>query len=178
MVQASYNKIIAPPEREIGDYWSQQFADMMNVWFGVHKFDKAPSPLITLPNMQKVILADVWLLEKQNENYYCEVKHKAPTRFNCYGLEEYRLQSLLTLQNYVKGIVLYVIHDHSLNGGVHNKENNIDHWKCIEANELDKTYENRSWGKSLVNGELKRVPICYWNCNMWILLKEYFLKWE
>lgn len=164
-----------PPERIIGDFWSRQFAEMMNHWYGVHKFDKAPSPIITLPNGKVIILADVLLLERAGENYYCEVKHKSPTKYQTYGLEEYRFNSLWRLQEYVKARVLYVIHDHSLNSGVDNRYNNIDHWRIAEISLLKRSSYQCFRGDSLINGELKHnVPIYYWAITLWVPLQEYF----
>jgi hypothetical protein len=175
MVQESLKLITEtrPSNRELGDYWSKVFADMMNQHFGVHKFDKAPSPIISLPSGEKIILADVMLLEQHGGNFYCEVKHKSPTRTECYGLEEYRLNSLRRLQEYAKGVVLYVVHDHFLAGGKFITINNPNHWKCVEINNLQsKTYT--SWGPSIVNGVYKDVPICYWKVDLWAPLKSYF----
>jgi hypothetical protein len=165
-----------PPDRDIGNYWSQVFADMMNHKFGIHKFDKAPSPVIILPNSDRIILADVILFEKDGENYYCEVKHKQPTKTMCYGLEQYRFNSLVKLQEWSKGIVLYVIHNYSLNGGKFNLANDVNHWEVstIKALQLIKPYI--SWySPSLVNGVLKKVPICYWNIKNWDSLARYLL---
>lgn len=163
------------PLRELGNYWSQNFAKMMNRWYGVHKFDKAPSPIITLPNGARIILADVLLLEKDGENYYCEVKHKSPTRFHCYGLEEYRFGSLQRLQEYVKAKVLYVIHDHSLNGGRDNPYNDINHWRVADIPLLTHSPHTCSPGPSLIDGQRKTgVPIYYWVITLWSPLQEYF----
>ncbi|MBV6343313.1 hypothetical protein [Candidatus Magnetobacterium casense] len=164
-----------PPERVLGNFWSQKFADMMNRWYGVHKFDKAPSPIITLPNGMRIILADVLLLEKEGENYYCEVKHKAPTKFGSYGLEEYRFNSLKRLQEYVRAKVLYVIHDHSLNGGRDNPYNDINHWKVATIPVLVDSPHIRHPGPSLVNGVRQiGVPIYYWATTLWIPVNNFF----
>lgn len=162
-----------PSVRAIGDYWSQQFASMMNQWFGIHKFDKAPSPVIDLPNGERIILADVMLFERQGENYYCEVKHKNPTKWNTYGLEQYRFESLAKLTRWAKGVVLYVIHDYTIPGR-ENQRNYLSDWYCVEITKLERVTKFTSWGPSLVAGVTKRVPIHYWGIENWERLSVYF----
>ena len=177
MAQASL-KIREPvtSERALGDFWSTQFATMMNNWYGVHKFDKAPSPIISLPNGERIILADVFLLERHGENYYCEVKHKKPNRYGRYGLEEYRFKSLRRLQEYVKGRVLYIIHDHSIAGGKFVRKNNIDHWRVADIELLGRSEYRCFPGDSIVNSEMKQhIPIYYWLAALWIPLRDYFI---
>lgn len=168
-------------DRALGNYWSAQFGSMMNTWYAVHKFDKAPSPIVRLPNGDKVILADVLLLERNGENYYCEVKHKKPNRYDNYGLEEYRAKSLQRLQEYAKGKVLYVIHDHALAGGKFNQQNNIHHWRVTDITALCQAEHKCFWGESIVDSIRKRVPIWYWPATLWLPLQSYFFGdfiWE
>jgi hypothetical protein len=178
MVQTQLN-LAPPPERAVGDYWSRVFADMMLAHFGIHKFDKAPSPIVQLPNGDKIILADVLVLEHGGGNYYCEIKHKDPDTNGDFGLEGYRYHSLLTLQEWVSASVLYVIHDHSLQPyptrkeRSSNKENNPLHWKGLSIYELSASYKTGRYSPSYINGVLHpKVWTWYWNNGLWHPLSE------
>lgn len=160
-------------DRALGDYWSQVFADgMMKNGFATHRFDKAPSPVVNLPNGGHIILADVLVLRRGGAACYCEVKHKAPTQHGTYGLEEYRFNSLLALTSWVEGAVLYVIHNHSLSGGRDSPTININHWVYVNVHALQGRHVFKGMGKSYVNGKEKTVPMLYWSQTLWHPLKE------
>lgn len=155
--------------RKLGDYWSDRFAEIMQRWFGIHKFDKTPSPVITLPNKTRIILPDVMLFERYGENYYCEVKHKVPNVHGNYGLEKYRFDSLVNMLSWAKGTILYVIHDYE-SIGRDSKINRLEDWYCADIKRLSEARKQTFPGQSIVNGEYKRVPIHYWSACEWNLL--------
>ena len=160
-------------DRELGAFWEKQFCKMMlDDGFGVHRFAKEPSPVIYTPEGH-IILVDVWLLERAGAQFLCEIKHKSPTKDGTYGLEEYRLDSLIRLQAWMPNAnVSYVIHNHQEAGGKGVKENNITHWHAASISEL-KLHGKSRWSPSYVAGAMKTVPVRYWPTGRFTSLETY-----
>jgi len=165
-------------DRELGGYWEQQFLAMMrNEGYGVHRFAKAPSPVVDTPD-GTTILADGWVLQRKGDNYLCEIKHKNPYKrikqSGEYGLEQYRLNHLQRLQRWVGDPAMYVIHNHDLSGGRDNRINNVAHWFIAPIADLAVSpFMRKAQGPSYVDGRREMVLICYWPISEWLPLSDW-----
>ena len=97
-----------------------------------------------------ILLPDVWVVREDGQNFFAEVKEKYPTKYGDYGLEEYRVFSLIKISDLTKTPVLYVIYD------TRDRE-----WYCANIKTLiSKAYKN-FWSKTYVCGEVKKLPVYY-----------------
>jgi hypothetical protein len=102
-----------------------------------------------------------------------EIKHKAPTREACFGLEVYRFRALLDFAAETQQAVFYTIHNHELNGGRENKRNVMAHWLTANIADLVDTQRYVRNGSSWVNGAKRDdVPILYWDTTLWSPLQD------
>jgi len=170
-------------DRATGALWERKFQLMMvNQGFLVtmHQLRKSGSAIAVTRvsgNVKAFTLPDasVW----DAPGFDAEIKHKDPTSQNTFGLEEYRLKSLVAFARRSGRCVQYVVHDYSrCPGGTRADrksypESQIEHW--ITADVLD-LYSNRTdprWGTSYVNGQPKRVPIHYWPTSLWVPVADF-----
>jgi hypothetical protein len=118
--------------------------------------------VLTLPDIT------IWTAPGQHH----EIKHKCPTRYGCYGLEQYRFDALLWFAETTKQLMYYTIHDHSLSGGRDCQSNSIDHQRTASVTHLADNIHETRWGYSWVDGVKKSVPIHYWAVSHWQPLRQ------
>ena len=103
-------------------------------------------------------LPDVTVWSAPGEHH--EIKHKTTTASGRFGLEHYRLNSLVAFANETKQVVKYTIHDHK--GDRDDRTNRPEDWLTISVLRLLSATKQDSWTWSYVSGEKTRVPIWYW----------------
>ena len=109
----------------------------------------------------------VWTAPGQHH----EVKHKSPTKYGQYGLEVYRFNALVWFAKTTGQKVYYTIHNHALNGGKAERANHLDHWFAADVNALVGKVKGTFNGQSWVGGEIRVVPIHYWDTKEWTPLR-------
>lgn len=163
-------------DRKEGRYWEDQFSRMAGR-YGYSRVENQAerngAAIALGPDGERFILPDV-TLRRNGQTEYHEVKHKNPTRFDAFGLEVYRFDSLLWLAQETGQDVLYTIHNHNLAGGKNIKENNIEHWITANILDLNENWIRRIWGDSWVGGRRRRVPIYFWQAGLWCPLRDYW----
>jgi hypothetical protein len=98
-----------------------------------------------------IILPDVWVIPLNNDDFFCEVKSKYPSRYGSYGLEEYRILSLLRISAVTKRKVLYAVYD---------TIDQIWYWKNLKT--LENMPYKRYRSETYVDGSVKRLPVHYY----------------
>lgn len=168
-------------DRQIGDYWEREFARMALRYgrsFTGNQWDKTKSAVahsmdFSMPRNKRYkswTLPDITVWTKPGEHH--EIKHKEPTKYGAFGLEKYRFEALLWMAEETGQNVFYTIHNHALNGGRSNKENNPDHWFTANVLTLKTAKRREAIGPSWVNGEKKQVIIYYWDASNWVRLLD------
>ncbi len=160
-------------DRKLGQYWEEQFGHMAAArgkLFTGHQWKKSQSAL-AYKRGGKVVLPDITIWSRPGEHH--EIKHKNPTNDEYFGLERYRLESLVEFAKAAFGETLYTIHDWTTPGR-DNRENNIDHWITAPVLLLSAHVERETDGYSYINAEKKLVPICYWKIEWFGPLADYW----
>ncbi len=156
--------------RRLGDYWEGQFEALaLARGLATHNAQRArhEAAMFQASGAKTPwLMADVAILSVPHE--YHEIKHKNATDKGMYGLEAYRLGSLLQLRDECgQGVVYYTIHDHDLAGGPQNKANDIAHWRTLLVGNLDGTWKDERMCASFINGERKPTLTYFWPACMW-----------
>jgi len=123
-------------------------------------------------SFRTLILPDfvIWSFPGQHH----EIKHKSPAttgkRRGCYGLEQYRFDSLKHFQSICQQQVYYTIHDHVKAGGKYAEENRVEDWLTISISEMDGAHDYAEEGTSWCNGNPIRTEILYWHQSLFVPL--------
>lgn len=164
-------------DRRLGEYWEELFGFMATSYgrtFSRHQFRRQNAAVVEGLIGKAYLLPDITVWSAPGEHH--EIKHKAPTSFNTFGLERYRLQSLVWFANETQQPVFYTIHNHALNGGRDNLNNDIEHWITQNVLVLHQHVDKESIGPSYVNGQKEHVSICYWQATRFISLEKLWLS--
>jgi hypothetical protein len=163
-------------DRANGEYWERQFCLMAAEYsklFTQHQLDRSSAAAFYGRwgnGWGTWLLPDVTIWSAPGEHH--EIKHKDPTRDGCYGLEVYRMESLVRFANATGQRVLYTIHDWRHAGCQSSDdrvENRIEDWFFADIADLSRSYTKRLRGPSYVrSGERPGVPTLYWRAT------EYF----
>jgi len=167
-------------DRKVGEYWERKFCRMAaekNMVFTpmqIGRQDSAQAAGLSGGRWTKYVLPDVTIWTHPGQHH--EIKHKDPTRNGWFGLERYRLDSLLAFARLTQQDVMYTIHNHALNCGRDNPENNIEHWLTADVMALVDTWVHKQPnGTSWVNGQKKTdIEIFYWPVELWQPLDGYW----
>lgn len=164
-------------DREIGAFWEREFCKLAAKHgrsFTPHQIGRPKSAqayFVRAGKYHPLTLPDITIWTRPGEHH--EVKHKDPCAWG-FGLERYRLDALRRFAEETGQSVYYTIHDYSRQPDRHadwdqsralrkaNQLSNAEHWITCAVLELADSVELEEWGYSYVNGEKKRVPICYW----------------
>lgn len=167
-------------DRALGAFWERQFcvlASRYGLTFSPLQIGREGSALAYRKDGQswsKLKLPDVVIWNGLGQCH--EIKHKAPTRHGCFGLEAYRFHSLLEFAKTTDAEIMYTIHDHSRTTGRADRTNRIDDW--VTAKILSLESEKRVTGYSrgsYVNGEaVDRIAIYYWPTACFQPLEAYW----
>ena len=126
-----------------------------------HRFQKGyPKAAVLKRNDEYILLPDVWIVPEVKNPYFAEVKGKYPSRYDAYGLERYRVDSLIRISDLTDIVVLYAIYDTS------DKE-----WYWNDLKKLVKQPYKEFRSETYVDGEVKRLPTCYFQ-KAWFIEVE------
>jgi len=166
-------------DRELGAYWEREFCKLAArhglvftpIQIGLSKSAQAWS--LRENKWKNYTLPDITVWTAPGQHH--EIKHKCPTRYGSFGLESYRFEHLIEFAHITQQDVLYTIHNHALNGGRHNKTNDIRHWLTANVMELDGkwTVSGTHSSSYYANGVIT-PQIYYWPVSLWMPLLEYW----
>lgn len=165
-------------DRELGQYWERAFcrlAAKTGRWFSplqIGREESAQAYGLRNGQWNQWTLPDVTVWTCPGEHH--EIKHKKPTKRGSFGLEAYRLDSLVWFANETQQSVLYTIHNHGLNGGRLVQENKWEHWFTVNVLDLVGCQCFKGPGTSYVNGQPKKVLMYYWKADLWMPLADYW----
>ena len=162
-------------DRAVGEHWERQFGALGGA-FGktmtAHQIGKDGRSAVAHyrgpdGEWKKLILPDITVWSASGEHH--EIKHKNPTRDGCYGLERYRLNSLVAFANRTGQRVFYTIHDWQRAGCQSSGdacENRVEDWVTADVAVLSCRWTKERPGVSYVNGQRREgVPIVYWKAS-------------
>ena len=127
-----------------------------------YRFQKGyPKAAVLQGADEYVILPDVWIVPMSYKNQcFAEVKGKYPSKYETYGLEKYRVDSLLRISDLTGVRILYAIYD------TRDKK-----WYWNDLHRLMKKPYKEYWSRTYVNGQVKMLPTYYF-------LKKWFINVE
>jgi hypothetical protein len=162
-------------DRAIGKHWETQFGALGGA-FGktmtAHQIGKGDRSAVAHyrdanGEWKRLILPDITVWSASGEHH--EIKHKNPTADGCYGLERYRLDSLVAFANRTGQRVFYTIHDWERAGCRSGKDpclNRLEDWVTAEVAVLSRRWTKERPGVSWVSGVRREgVPIVYWRVS-------------
>ena len=165
-------------DRKLGESWEARFIDIARLfgWDG-WQFAQKKGPAFS-DGTRTYISPDVWLLRRGDKQYACEIKHKTPTQYGCYGFEVYRANSLVELATYYKNefgpvIPIYVIHDHK--GNRDNTRNVIHDWTAQYITQLQNEIVSTATSKTYKSGQVVDAPINYYSVKSFRPLLEFLI---
>jgi hypothetical protein len=167
-------------DRALGGYWEQMFCLMaaqhgrMLTRHQFHAKCAAAAFYLNAHGRQcRIILPDVTLWSAPGEHH--EIKHKEPTPRGFFGLEGYRIDSLLWFARASGQPVYYTIHNHYLNGGREDRSNHIEHWITQDVLSLseeprDEMHFYKLNDVTYINGIRSLAKIGYWHQSLFVPL--------
>jgi hypothetical protein len=166
-------------DRALGSYWERAFAELALRWgysFTTHQIGKNKSAIAECrsrgsPNI--FTLPDVTIWTAPGHHY--EIKHKIPTKYQTYGYEAYRFNTLVWFWKETNQPVLYTIHDYSWCGNRDNTICRIEDWRVASIEKLFGRQKLTRDGASYINGQRTICTIHYWDVSLFRPLREY---WE
>lgn len=137
-------------DRKLGDLWEGNFCELLPTGSLVarHQKDRHGSAVYGEVQPDGRIMwrpsPDVTVWHGRSITSHHEIKHKNAHRGVLFGLEQYRVQSLLEFQKKSGQTVYYTIHDHDCSGGKYGNGNDIKHWVTQTIESLAKEHD-REW---------------------------------
>lgn len=155
-------------DRWLGEFWEDRFCDIARRYgWEAWPFQREMGPTFILHG-KTFICPDVWILRRDKKQYACEVKHKIQARNGCYGLEKYRVESLLALEEFYTERfgpieVLYVVHNWAMAGGKYVQTNRECDWHA-QLLRVCEEHKIVSYSATLYGGYVTdyAVPIHYY----------------
>ena len=164
-------------DRALGARWEREFcklASRKGRLFTPHQIGRKDSACAHFwtGTWHHLTLPDVTIWSCPGEHH--EIKHKAPTRSGCFGLEDYRIKALKWFSEQTKQPVYYTIHNH--NGNRDDVSCRDEDWVSASTIKLWQAINNRVayslWFDSYVGGQRKTVRGWFWPTGLWIPLLE------
>lgn len=170
-----------PNDRKIGEFWEDRFCEIARAYgWEAWPFQRKRGATFEF-NGARYICPDVWILRRAGKQFICEVKHKNAARNGCYGFEQYRQESMLSLEReyenqFGRVTALYVVHNHDVAGGKYARVNNEDDWHAQTLKTLA-AKARHSTSKTLYNGQTtaEEVPIFYYPLTMFLPLSNFLM---
>lgn len=161
-------------DREVGARWERAFCVLAadnGRMFTPHQLplDGKSASAFTRAldgSWSRYLLPDVTIWSAPGEHH--ELKHKNQTGDGCYGLEVYRLKSLIRFAEATGQTVYYTVHDWEIAGASSSRDdvpNIIEHWFAADVTVLAGRSTKGDWGFSYVGGERRRVEMRYWTAS-------------
>ena len=174
-----------PNDRAIGEYWEDRFCDIARDYgWKAWPFQRRKGATFQNGKGNRYICPDVWILRRGNQQFVCEIKHKAQARNNCYGFEKYRADNLLRLEStyeneFGRVVALYVVHNWAkAGGGKYEKANREKDWHAQLLTVCEAT-KKLGLERTLYNGKVTKEPVVihyYRNPFKTFLPLAYFLE--
>lgn len=163
-------------DRALGARWEREFcklAALHGKMFTAHQIGRYRSAVAYSYSKgngyHPLTLPDITLWTAPGEHH--EIKHKNPTKSDCFGLEDYRLRALKWFSDETSQTVFYTIHNWDLAGERNGALNRIDDWVTITVGELSQaTLDGRAQKArypSWVAGNKKVVDGWFWPTALW-----------
>ena len=167
-------------DRALGELWESNFCKLLpeGCVFDLHQKDRTSSAVLRVVEPESIdrgiTSPDVTVYWGSSVVSHHEIKHKNATRDGCFGLEEYRVKSLLEFMKRSGQDVYYTIHDHDFSDGRDGKVNDIKHWLTSSLSELLKDVLRKSDSPSYRNGKKVDELTYYWNRSQFGFLENMF----
>lgn len=166
-------------DRKLGELWERNFCKLAarhGLTFTPMQIGRAESAQaysIQNGKWNSLTLPDITVWTAPGQHH--EIKHKNPTSHGSFGLEVYRFNALIAFAQETGQDVMYTIHNHDLCGGRNTTVNKIEHWFTVNVLDLPGRHSFLSKnGSSYVSGVKTKVPIFYWQTDLWTPLAEYW----
>lgn len=171
-------------DRKIGEIWEKNFCRIAAKYgkiFTTNQIGREKSATALYRDKSgkwiRLILPDISIWNEPGEHH--EIKHKSPAGNGCFGLEDYRFQSLVSLYEKSGQRVCYTIHRHDWAGGKLETVNKVSHWVTVPVGILlqatrDGTAKKGKF-KSWVSSEpQENTDGWYWPANLWQPLERFW----
>lgn len=156
-------------DRRLGDIWEANFCQLLTPGSQVMRHQKDRNGSAVYGKVQpdgRIVWRpspDVSVWHGHGIEGHHEIKHKNAYRQALFGLEEYRLDSLLDFQSNAGESVYYTIHDHDCSGGRLGSHNDIKHWITQTVKSLNKTFDDRFLCPTYRNGKRVKEMTRFWH---------------
>jgi len=156
-------------DRKLGDIWEANFCQLLAPGTQVmrHQKDRHGSAVYGEVQPDGRIVwrpsPDVTVWHGRGIESHHEIKHKNAYRAALFGLEEYRLKSLLEFKKNTGQGVYYTIHDHDCSGGRLGVNNDIKHWVTQTVESLSKDWDDRFLCPTYRNGKRVKEMMRFWH---------------
>lgn len=167
-------------DRALGELWESNFCQLLpeGCVFDLHQKDRTSSAVLRVVELESIdrgiTSPDVTVYWGSSVVSHHEIKHKNATRDGCFGLEEYRVKSLLEFMQLSGQDVYYTIHDHDLSGHRDGKINDVRHWLTCTLSSLLKDVRRKSDSPSYRNGKRVNELTYYWDRSQFAALQDVF----
>ena len=167
-------------DRALGELWESNFCQLLpeGCVCDLHQKDRTSSAVLRVVELESIdrgiTSPDVTVYWGSSVVSHHEIKHKNPTQYGCFGLEEYRVKSLLEFMQLSGQDVYYTIHDHALSDGRYGKVNDIRHWFTRSLSVLLKDVQGKCCSPSYRNGKKTDELIYYWDRSQFAALEDVF----
>ena len=156
-------------DRKLGDMWEANFCHLMSVGTVVvrHQKDRYGSAVYGEVQPDGRIAwrpsPDVTAWHGRGITTHHEIKHKNAYRGLLFGLEKYRLDSLMQFQKRSGQSVYYTIHDHDCSGGRLGQLNDIKHWVTQTVESLSSECDDEFLCPTYRNGKRVMEMTKFWH---------------
>lgn len=165
-------------DRKLGDIWEANFCHLLSPATIVirHQKDRHGSAVYGEVQPDGRITwrpsPDVTAFHGRGITTHHEVKHKNAHRGVMFGLEEYRLQSLLEFQSKSGHGTYYTIHDHDCSGGRLGQLNDIKHWVTQTIESLSRECDDRFPCPTYRDGKREKAMTLFWHRSRFDALED------
>ena len=165
-------------DRKLGDIWEANFCQLLSQGTLVarHQKDRHGSAVYGEVQPDGRIVwrpsPDVTAWHGRGITTHHEIKHKNAHRGLLFGLEKYRLESLVEFQSKSGQAVYYTIHDHDCSGGRFGVVNDIKHWLTQTIESLAKDCDDRFRCPTWRNGKRVQEMTVFWHRSRFDFLED------
>lgn len=165
-------------DRKFGDIWEANFCQLLSPGTLVvrHQKDRNGSAVYGEVQPDGRIMwrpsPDVTVWHGRGITTHVEIKHKNAHRGAFFGLEQYRLESLMEFHAKSGQPVYYTIHDHDCSGGRFGIVNDIKHWLTQTIESLSKDYDKKFLCPTWRNGKRVEEMTVFWHRSRFDYLED------
>lgn len=165
-------------DRKLGDLWEANFCRLLVPGTHVmrHQKDRNGSAVYGEVHLDGSVSwkpsPDITVWHGFGVESHHEIKHKNATKGGFFGLEEYRVASLLNFKRNAGQAVYYTIHDHDCSGGRTGEHNDIKHWVAQTIESLAKDYDKKYPCDTWRNGRKVKEMVFFWHRSRFDQLED------